>query len=135
MNDKQFLSFIKDTLISDVRESGQEQTAEDIARLLKLFQTVLDSFHYLSREVEEDLVDLQEDSVCSRQWMIIESANSIRLLRSLGVPYQKLEVSREHLSWIVNKSVLYAGYPCAEDIDKEVLSKAKLILAEDDKRK
>ena len=36
MNDKQFLSFIKDTLISDVRESGQEQTAEDIARLLKL---------------------------------------------------------------------------------------------------
>jgi|TARA_A100000172_G_scaffold50196_1_gene31563 hypothetical protein len=133
MNDKEFLSFVKDTLISDVRESGQEQTADDIARLLELFQTVVDSFHYLSREVEEDLVDLQEDSVCSRQWMIIESAESIRLLKSLGVPYQKLGVSRKHLSWIVNQSILYAGYPCAEEIDKEVLSKAKLILAGDDK--
>ena len=133
MDDKEFLSFVKDTLISDVRESGQEQTAGDIARLLELFQTVVDSFHYLSSEVEEYLVDLQEDSVCSRQWMIIESAESIRLLKSLGVPHQKLGVSRKHLSWIVNQPILYDGYPCAEEIDKEVLSKAKLILAGDDK--
>mgnify|MGYP006140978935 FL=1 len=133
MNDKQFLSFIKDTLISDVRESGQEQTADDIARLLGLLQTVLDSFHYLSREVEEDLVDLQEESVCRRQWMIIESAESIRLLMSLGVPYQSLEVSREHLSWIVKHNDTFSDYPHADQIEKEVLSKAKLILAGDEK--
>ena len=133
MNDKEFLSFVKDTLISDVRESGQEQTADDIARLLELFQTVVDSFHYLSREVEEDLVDLQEESVCRRQWMIIESAESIRLLRSLGVPYQKLEVSREHLSWIVKHNDTFSDYPLADQIEKEVLSKAKLILAGDEK--
>ena len=133
MNDKKFLSFVKDTLISDVRESGQEQTADDIARLLGLLQTVLDSFHYLSREVEEDLVDLQEESVCRRQWMIIESAESIRLLRSLGVPYQKLEVSRKHLSWIVEHNDTFSDYPLADQIEKEVLSKAKLILAGDEK--
>tara|TARA_R110002049_G_scaffold129723_3_gene287706 strand:- start:1975 stop:2376 length:402 start_codon:yes stop_codon:yes gene_type:complete len=133
MNDKEFLSFVKDTLISDVRESGQEQTADDIARLLGLLQTVLDSFHYLSREVEEDLVDLQEESVCRRQWMIIESAESIRLLRSLGVPYQKLEVSRKHLSWIVEHNDTFSDYPLADQIEKEVLSKAKLILAGDEK--
>ena len=133
MNDKKFLSFVKDTLISDVRESGQEQTADDIARLLGLLQTVLDSFHYLSREVEEDLVDLQEESVCRRQWMIIESAESIRLLRSLGVPYQKLEVSRKHLSWIVEHNDTFSDDPHADEIEKEVLSKAKLILAGDEK--
>tara|TARA_R110000824_G_C14891333_1_gene644456 strand:+ start:213 stop:614 length:402 start_codon:yes stop_codon:yes gene_type:complete len=133
MNDKEFLSFVKDTLISDVRESGQEQTADDIARLLGLLQTVLDNFHYLSREVEEDLVDLQEESVCRRQWMIIESAESIRLLRSLGVPYQKLEVSRKHLSWIVEHNDTFSDYPLADQIEKEVLSKAKLILAGDEK--
>tara|TARA_R110001606_G_C15057685_1_gene614353 strand:- start:119 stop:520 length:402 start_codon:yes stop_codon:yes gene_type:complete len=133
MNDKEFLSFVKDTLISDVRESGQEQTADDIARLLGLLQTVLDSFHYLSREVEEDLVDLQEESVCRRQWMIIESAESIRLLRSLSVPYQKLEVSRKHLSWIVEHNDTFSDYPLADQIEKEVLSKAKLILAGDEK--
>ena len=133
MNDKEFLSFVKDTLISDVRESGQEQTADDIARLLGLLKTVLDSFHYLSREVEEDLVDLQEESVCRRQWMIIESAESIRLLRSLSVPYQKLEVSRKHLSWIVEHNDTFSDYPLADQIEKEVLSKAKLILAGDEK--
>lgn len=133
MNDKEFLSFVKDTLISDVRESGQEQTADDIARLLGLLQTVLDNFHYLSREVEEDLVDLQEESVCRRQWMIIESAESIRLLRSLGVPYQKLEVSRKHLSWIVEHNDTFSDDPHADEIEKEVLSKAKLILAGDEK--
>ena len=134
MNDKQFLSFIKDTLISDVRESGQEQTAEDIARLLGLFETVAKALERLSLEVEGDLADLQEESVSSHQYAIVESGKSIRLLKSLGVGFYCSETSsadsREHLLWIVRHPV-YDG--CGQAIDARVLAEAKLILAEDDK--